>query len=113
MAGTITTYRGKYRARVHVGGDQHSLGTFASEADARGATAEFLKGYAVKVQATPGVLTVAAWGRQYLDERETDGVHRSVHRDRSVWASRVATSKLAGRSIDTLTTREIRDWVAG
>lgn len=110
--GTITKYRGKFRARVSVDGKRVSVGTFPTEADARGTIAEFLRLHATQVAQVPGCLSVVEWGRQYLDARETDGVHRSVHRDRSVWAARIAKSKLGGCTIDTLTTREIRDWVA-
>lgn len=109
--GTVTRYRGRFRARVSVVGKRVSVGTFDLEADAWGAIAEFWKLHAAEVTKTPGLLTLTDWGRDYLDARETDGVHRSVQRDRSVWRARIDASPLGAEYVDTITPREVRSWV--
>jgi hypothetical protein len=106
MQGTISKRGGSFRARVSLDGKRISIGTFVTEADAKGAIAEFLRLHAANVSQTPGVISLVEWGRQYLDARETDGVHRSVHRDRSVWRARVAASQLGGLCIETITPRD-------
>lgn len=112
LPGTITYYRGRFRARVSYGGKRLSVGTFDARADAKGAIAEFWRLHAVTASKVPGLLTVKEWGETYLNARETDGVHRAVKRDRSVWKSRVDGFDIGAMHVDTLTPRDVRAWIA-
>lgn len=112
MLGAVTRYRGRFRARVTVDGRRVSLGTFTVEADARGAIAEFWRLRLAQTASVPGLISVREWGRQYLDARETDGVHRSVQRDRSVWRARIDAAPIGSQCVDVLTPRDVRAWVA-
>lgn len=110
--GTVTLERGRHRARVAVDKERIPLGVHDTWEQAAGAIAEFWRLHAKDVAASPGLITVAEWGRRYLDERETDGVHRSVDSDRSVWAARIDASELSAQCIDTLSPRDVRAWIA-
>lgn len=113
--GTITTDKrtGRKRVRVSINGQRVSIpGSFADEKQARGAVAEFWRlRAATQPASSTGLMTVAEWGQRYLDERETDGIHRSVDRDRKRWNARIAESAIAKTYIDTLTPKEVRAWV--
>lgn len=109
--GTVTPYRGRFRARASVDGKRVSVGTFDTEPEAEGALAEFWRLHGAEVAQVPGLLTVTEWGRQYLDDRETDGVHRSVKSDRSVWRARIDGSTLGAEHVDTLSPLRVRQWL--
>lgn len=109
--GTVTPYRGRFRARASVDGKRISVGTFDTEVEAQGALAAFWQLREAEVARSPGLMTVKELGKLYLDERETDGVHRSVRRDRSVWNARIDGSSIAAEYVDSLEPRRIRAWV--
>lgn len=112
MLGSITRDRNRYRARVSVDGRRVSIGSFESKADAHGAIAEFRRLHAAEVSAVPGLISLAEWGTKYLDARETDGFHRNIDSARSVWAARIAPTKLAGMSVDVISPRDVRAWLS-
>lgn len=109
--GTVTPYRGRWRARASIAGQRVSVGTYDTEEVAQGALAEFWRLRVLKQPSEPGLLTVSEWGKQYLDDRETDGVHRSVHRDRSVWRARIDGSAIGAEAVDSLTPLRVRAWL--
>jgi integrase len=55
--------------------------------------------------------TLRSWSEKWLDARETDGVHRSVTRDRHAF-KRVTRSEIANLPLASITPRDVRDWVA-
>jgi integrase len=111
--GSITLDRGKYRARVMVGGQRIPVGTLDTWEDAAGAIAEFWRLRAAEeVAVGSGIMSLREWGGRYLDDRETDGWHRSVARDRARWHARIAEKAIGAMSLDTITARDVRAWVS-
>lgn len=101
--------RNKWRVRVRVEGVQRQVGLFVTREDAEEALAAVLA--RLPETSSSSRLTLASWGARWLDQRETDGVHRSVDGDRSVWRSRVATSSLYAQPLDLLSASDVREWV--
>jgi hypothetical protein len=100
---------GAWRARTRVDGKLVTVATVGSEKEADDALALFAEG---RLEHAPVAgRTLASWGVEFLDARETGGEHRSVGRDRHVW-KRVSTSKLADMPLPEITVRDIREWVA-
>lgn len=112
VPGTVTVERGKYRARVMVGGQRVPVGVHDSWEEAEGALAEFWKLRAAQeVAVGAGIMSLKSWGERYLDARETDGYHRSVGRDRARWRARIASKPIAAMSLDTIQPVDVRDWL--
>lgn len=96
-----------------VGGARVTVGSHDSWDDAAGAIAEFWRlRAATEVAAGAGIMSLRAWGVQYLDARETDGVHRDSDSDRNRWNARIASKPLAEMSLDTIDSRDVRAWLA-
>lgn len=107
--GSIEKKNGRYRARPRVNGKLETIGTFDTPQEAEAALVLFSRGHA---EVAPLVgMTLAEWGKKWLDARELDGVHRSVHRDRHVW-KRAAGAAFASLPLVAVTTRDVREWVA-
>lgn len=99
----------RYRARYRHAGKKVNLGTFGSYEEAEGAITTFASGIN---KAAPMVgETVSTWSAKWLDARETDGVHRSVKKDRHCF-KRVTRSELADLPLAAVTPRDVRTWVA-
>ena len=70
----ITTERGiRYRLRGTIDGKRESLGCFDTIDEARAQS----QAYFELLHDHSKSLTVAAWGRQWLDDREGRGTHRA------------------------------------
>lgn len=99
----------RYRARYRHAGKKLTIGTYDSYEEAEGAIARFVEGLA---KAAPMVgETLATWSAKWLDVRETDGVHRSVHKDRHAY-KRVTRHEIATLALAAITPRDVRMWVA-
>lgn len=112
--GTIERRKGsdgtvRYRARYNVNGAKETIGTFDTEAEADGAIAA----YAAKLGTVVPVAgeTLASWSAIWLNEREVDGVHRSVKKDRHAF-KRVTRAPIAQLPLAAITPRDVREWVA-
>jgi integrase len=99
----------RHRARYWVDGKKETIGTFDTKAEAEGALVAFAE--RLSKDAPVAGETLESWSRKWLDDRETDGVHRSVTRDRHAF-KRVTRATIAGLSLAAITPRDVRDWVA-
>lgn len=104
--GSVTSLRGRWRVRVWVDGRRESIGVY----DTREAAEQML---AAALRHTEGrrAVTLRSWGREWLDLREKDGVHRNVRDDRSRWRSRIETQPWVDDPIEMVTSRQVRAWV--
>jgi integrase len=104
----ITTGKGiRYRLRATMDGKRESLGCFDTIEDARAqsqAYFELLSGHSQS-------LTVAAWGRQWLDVREARGKHRSIRDTRALWDRYIFPSPLSSLVLRSVKQRHIREWM--
>lgn len=107
-AGTVEARKGRWRAKVHYDGKQHTVGTFATEQEAREAIAAVLARRAQSSPAVPGE-TLLVWSRKWLDARATDGVHRSVQRDRHA-VKRWQRAPIAALALVEVTPHDVRRW---
>lgn len=107
--GWVEKHRDKYRARVWDGGSKKTIGTFATAEEADRVLAETV---AALAQARPlAGETLESWSKRWLDDRETDGVHRSVRKDRHAF-KRVTRHPIAQSLLVSITTKDVRAWVA-
>jgi len=107
--GSVEARGDVFRARYRIDGKLTTIGTFRTYAEADAALVLFAERIAEQAPLTGK--TVAGWGADWLDEREHDGHHRSVGRDRHTW-KRVLVSAFAGRPLRDVTTQDVRQWVA-
>lgn len=107
--GTIEKRKGRFRARVPANGGKITLGTYDTEEEAEGAIAVFLE--AASTRSPVAGETLATWGERWLDARETDGVHRSVDRDRYSF-TRVERATISKLELAAITPHDVRDWIA-
>lgn len=99
----------KHRARYRHGKTRIPLGTHPTYEAAELAIAEFAA--TLSLHAPMAGETLATWSAKWLDARETDGVHRSVKKDRHCF-KRVTRSDLASLPLAAITPRDVRAWVA-
>lgn len=103
--GSVTEFRGKWRVRITVDGQQKFGGLFETREEAEEVLA------ALQMQVGPEAkTTLRGWGASWLDQRERDGMHRDVKSDRSRWRY-VEAQPWADEPIDTLSSKTIRAWV--
>lgn len=102
---------GRWRVRLTVAGAQRPGTTFASKEEAEtflnAAVAELATGNLAPV----GTLTLETWGAKWLDRRETDGAHRNLKSERSVWKNRVSKAAFFDWALGEITPVSIRDWL--
>ena len=84
---------------------------FASEAEARSALNGAVAALAEAAAVPTGPVTLAEWGRRWLERRRTDGVHRGERVEGSLWRSHIALDPIAKLPVRDLTRRHIRDWL--
>jgi integrase len=89
--GSVTPYRGRWRARVAVDGEEHYCGIHDTEAGGWRAIAAFL---ARHIPDPRGPLTLGDFGPRALDTRERAGIV-SVSKERSRWRTHIEGTKLA------------------
>ena len=102
---------GRARVRVRVPGEgKRSLGTFATEGEAR----EVLDAHLFAMAATgdagsSGVMTLRALGRRFLAYRELQKV-RGVGIERNRWTAHIDTAYFANWPLGEITARDVRKW---
>ncbi len=106
--GTIEERNGKFRARKRVDGKMIQIGSFCTWDEAEGALGEFSDGL-LAARPTAGH-TLATWGAKWLDERELDGIHRNVARERHVW-KRIAKAHFIDQPLVEITRANVLGWV--
>jgi len=107
--GDVSGHRGRWRARIRVGGRRVSLGIYDTPEEARAAVAAAR--HAAGIVDAPGSLSLGAWGSAWLDRREIAGRTRGIRQERSVWRTHVASSTLALVSLRAVTRPMIARWV--
>ena len=104
----ITTGKGiRYRLRATIDAKRESLGCFDTIEEARAQS----QAYFELLHDHSKTLTVAAWGRQWLDDREGRGTHRSVKDTRALWDRHIFPSALAPLTLRSVKQRHVQEWV--
>lgn len=96
--GGITSYRDRegilrHRVRMTVAGKQESLGVYDTREEAEIVLDAARK--KLRPVRQPVGMSLLAWGEEWLDRREADGLHRSVKDSRSIFRTHIATWELA------------------
>lgn len=99
----------RWRARYWRDGKKVTVATCDTEQEADAVLLVYAEGLAK--EATIAGETLASWSRKWLDERELDGVHRSVPKDRHAF-KRVTGASIAQLPLAAITPRDVRGWVA-
>lgn len=95
-------------ARLPRAHGRRSLGLFPTREAAAEALAAELERF---VEQPPDVLTVARYGRRWLDRRAASGDYRSVDSERRRWADYVEESALGNTPIGRVTPGDVRRWL--
>lgn len=106
IRGSITPHGGRWRVRVMVGGERRSFGL----CDTYDAAEKRLAAAIQQIESIPAGKTLAAWGVEWLDRRDRDGI-RSTSRDRSRWAQHVADSTIGHRVLRRIERQHVLAWV--
>jgi len=97
----------RHRVRLTVQGKRRSLGIYDTKEEA-----EAVLDAAIEQIGDDGfALTLAGWGERWLNQRETDKLHRSIRSTRSVWTSRVATAPFALWPMHSIKRTDVVRWV--
>lgn len=108
MAGTIEERDdGRFRVRTPKSHGRKTLATVDTHDEALAVLADWEE----RTADQPHGLTFARWGERWLDKRETDGVHRSVPRERSVWRNHVATATFFHWPLRRIERKHIVQWL--
>jgi integrase len=99
------TRSGKVRARVFINGQRRTVATCATEEEARTEAAR-----ARAILDKQGGQTLAAFGWDWFDERELDGV-RGVEHERNRWKTHVEGSPLGGMAPERISSEDVIAWV--
>lgn len=105
--GSITRDRDKWRVRVWIDGIRETLGSYDTRERAEAVLAAWLEQH----QDKPGGLTLGGWGQRWLDERERDGRHRGLARERDRWRAHVADAPIADKLLTKLRRADVVRWV--
>ena len=104
----VTTGKGiRYRLRATIDGKRESLGCFDTIDEARAQS----QAYFELLHDHSKSLTVAAWGRQWLDDREERGTHRSIKDTRALWDRHIFPSALAPLTLRSVKQRHVQEWL--
>ena len=102
---------GKWRVRVRTAdGSQVSLGTRATEAEARAVMTEAVRALAATGQGSVGTMTLRAWGPTWLKSREADGI-RGHKEEGYVWSRHVLGHAIADVPLRELTRKAVLAWM--
>jgi integrase len=108
--GTVEPNGRGFRVRVRVAGKRPSLGTFATEEEAHAIRKGFLAAQAQGIVPT-GELTLEAWGKTWLDDREKVRKLRSIKDDRSRWSCHVMKAPFAKYPIKAIERAHLKAWL--
>lgn len=104
---------GRFRPRVWVGGERKG-DTFASRDDAerqRASLAVMHRAVVEGLPPEPDALTLGAWARTWLGEREEKGQARNAPRDRTRWGQYLTGSALDGMALEEIRGKHVNAWV--
>jgi integrase len=106
---------GKWRVRATVRGRRVTLGIYDTKKAAQRAADSFAAGLARGAIDGDVTRTLAAWGEDWLDDREVHGsrdraVVRSIRVERSAWATQVAPSELGRKRVTEITAADVEAW---
>lgn len=107
VRGSVTPWRGGWRARLSVDGERQSLGVWPTEEKAERVLAAAI----AQNEERPAGQTLRMYGERWLDERETDGVHRSARKDRSRWKARVESATFIDTPVRLIDRGDVSRWV--
>lgn len=99
---------GRYRVRARIGGKLKTLASNLTSAQAEEAANAYQE-IQHEGEVKQGV-TLAAFGRGFLDRRERAGV-RAIRTDRASWAKHVERDALGALPVSSLDRRDIHDWL--
>jgi integrase len=113
-AGTVDQLpSSRWRARITLAdATRRSLGTFATEAEARAVLDEALRILAEGTMAPVGGITLRAWGEKWLTERELAGDVRAIRTEWGRWRVHIATASFADLPIVGITAMMIAEWLS-
>jgi integrase len=97
----------RFRPRLHIDGVRRSLGLFDTIEEAEDALA------AARLERgdSAGGYTLASWGAAWLDQRELDGHHRAIAKDRSRWKAHVLPHRIANLPLRRITRADVVRWI--
>lgn len=98
---------GNYRLRGYLEGRERTVGTFETLAETLGAAAEM----ANRLAGRPRGLTVAGWGKRWLELRTRAGRHRSVEDTRRLWKNHIEPSTLGGMLLREVKPKHVARWI--
>jgi integrase len=90
---------------MRIAGRRESLGVYATAHEAEEVRIEALRKLA-DAQVSP-TMTLRAWGKRFLDDREADGV-RDVANERNRWKTHIDTAPFADDPISTISAAMVR-----
>lgn len=96
-----------YRVRIPIAGREVSCGIYETEADADAALAAAL----AELGNAPRDHTLRTWGVDWLEARETDGYHRGVTEERSVWRRHVLAAHFADWPLRRIKRSDVVRWL--
>lgn len=103
---------GRWRARARDDqGKQFTLGTSATEAEARALLHHGIRGIVDAGAAPTGPLTLRGWGKTWFTAREGDDI-RGITQEKSVWHRHVLGHPIADLPLREITRRQVLDWLA-
>lgn len=105
--GSIRPYRGRYRAKYK---GKH-LGVFDTYEEAAIALASWKGLLAAQKNEAGAIVTLRNFGERWLDEREKEGVVRSVDRERSCWRCHVLNAPFVDWPLKRITQHDIQKWL--
>jgi integrase len=103
---------GRFRARLRfTDGSRETVGVFDKPEDAQHALECARAAAAAVGTASTGAMTLRGWGAKWLDARETDGAHRNLTSERSLWRLHVMTAPFADLPLADITRAAVLDWL--
>lgn len=99
----------RHRVRAWIGGVRQPGGLYDTREEAEDAADAIREAHAEDA----GARTLASWGAEWLDLRETDGAHRAIDADRSRWRRYVAPSRIAAMALRRIRRGDIMRWLDG
>jgi len=104
----------RWRARLILpGGVRRSLGTFATQAEAaavaNAATRQVAQRNKAAAPVVGSTLTLADWGKPWLDQRELDGI-RGIAQERSLWRAHIVP-RLGALVLREITRPQVVRWL--
>lgn len=105
--GSIRPFRGKWRARIA----GEFLGVFDTYEEAADAIVSW-KGLAAQDRGEAGaIVTLRSFGEQWLNQREAEGLVRSIAKERSTWEAHVCKAAFIDWPIKRISQHDLQKWL--